>query len=113
QPSSSSSTNQGSSSGTATTGSNTGGAVSLTTEQKTKIRTSVIQAGSAPKIERSQINFSLNVGTGVPRSVRVATVPTTLVEIHPAWRGFKYFVIGDEVVIVEPDTLKIVAVLAV
>jgi len=114
QPSSSSSSNQGSSSSTtATTGSNTGAAVSLTNEQKTKIRTTVIQSGSAPKIERSQINFSLNVGTVVPRSVRVVTVPTTLVEIHPAWRGFKYFVVADEIIIVEPDTLKIVAVLTV
>src|SRR5262249_7789372 len=102
-----------SSSTTATTGSNTGGAVSLTNEQKTKIRTSVLQAGSAPKIERSQINFSLNVGTVVPRSVHVAAVPTTLVEIHPAWRGFKYFVVADEIIIVEPDTLRIVAVLTV
>jgi hypothetical protein len=115
QPSSGSSANQGSSSSTttATTGSNTGGAVSLTNEQKTKIRTTVIQAGSAPKIERSQINFSLNVGTVVPRSVRIATVPATLVEIHPAWRGFRYFVVADEIIIVEPDTLKIVAVLTV
>lgn len=114
QSSSSGSSNQGTSSGTnATTGSNTGAAVSLTNEQKTKIRTTVIQSGSAPKIERSQINFSLNVGTVVPRSVRVVTVPTTLVEIHPAWRGFKYFVVADEIIIVEPDTLKIVAVLTV
>jgi uncharacterized protein DUF1236 len=116
QPSSSSPSTQtgsGSSTTTATTGSNTGAAVSLTNEQKTKIRTSVLQAGSAPKIERSQINFSLSVGTVVPRSIRVVTVPATLVEIHPAWRGYRYFVVGDEIIIVEPDTLRIVAVLTV
>jgi hypothetical protein len=97
----------------ATTGSAAGSSVSLTQEQRSKIRTTVIQGGKAPKIERSQINFSLNVGAVVPRSVRVVAVPPTLVEIHPAWRGYMYFVVGDELVIVEPRTLKIVAVLAV
>jgi hypothetical protein len=49
----------------------------------------------------------------VPHSVHVATVPSTLIEIHPAWRGYRYFVVGDELVIVEPDSLKIVAVVVV
>lgn len=93
-----------------TTGSG-GSTVSLTTEQKTKIRMSVIDKG--PKIEKSKINFSLNVGTVVPRSVHVVSVPTVLIDIHPEWRGYRYFVVGDELVIVEPDSLKIVAVLIV
>jgi hypothetical protein len=97
----------------ATTTGSAGGSVSLTQDQRAKIRTTVIAGGKAPKIERSQINFSLNVGTVVPRSVRVVAVPPTLVEIHPAWRGYMYFVVGDELVIVEPRTLKIVAVLTV
>ena len=47
----------------------------------------------------------------VPRSVQFVTVPATLVEIHPAWRGYSYFIVDDEIIIVEPRTLKIVAVL--
>ena len=39
----------------------------------------------------------------VPRTVRVAPVPVTLVEIEPAWRGYMYFVYEDEIIIVEPD----------
>jgi DNA mismatch repair ATPase MutL len=87
------------------------GAPSLTTEQKTRIRTSVIHSDRAPRV--SSVNFSLNVGTVVPRSVRIVTVPAPLIEIYPAWRGFMYFVVGDEIVIVDPDTLQIVAVLDV
>ena len=34
----------------------------------------------------------------------------TLVRIEPEWRGFLYFVYEDEVVIVSPDDMKIVAV---
>jgi hypothetical protein len=88
-----------------------GANVNLTTEQKTKIRSTVIQSASAPKV--ANVNFSLTVGTVVPRTVNVVAVPPVLVEIHPQWRGYRYFVVGERVVIVEPKSLKIVAVLVV
>ena len=82
----------------------------MTTQQKTEIRSTVLTA-NAPRV--SNVNFSISVGTVIPRSVRVVAVPEPLIRIHPAWRGFVYFVVGDEIIIVEPGTLKIVAVLAV
>ncbi len=89
------------------------GSVNLTPDQKTKIRTTVIQSGSAPKVSRSSINFNISVGTVVPRSVSFAAVPPSLVEIHPAWRGYRYFVVDEEIVIIDPNTLRIVAVIDV
>ncbi len=59
-------------------------AKALTTEQKTKIRTTVINR--APKV--TNVNFSINVGTVVPRTVHVVAVPATLIEIYPEWRGY-------------------------
>jgi hypothetical protein len=90
---------------------NTNVSVNLTPDQKSRIRTTVLQSSNAPKV--SNVNFSISVGTVVPRSVKVVAVPSTLVEIHPAWRGYMYFIVGDEIIIVEPRTLKIVAVLDV
>jgi hypothetical protein len=49
----------------------------------------------------------------VPRTVRVAPLPVTIVEIEPEWRGYMYFVSGDEIIVVEPGSLRIVAVLDV
>jgi hypothetical protein len=89
------------------------GSASLTTEQKTKIRTTVLQSSSAPKVSRSSINFNLSVGTVVPRSVHFVAVPPALVEIHPAWRGYSYFIVDDEIVIVDARTMKIIAVVVV
>jgi hypothetical protein len=83
---------------------------SLSTEQRTRIRSTVLTA-NAPRV--TNVNFSVNVGTVVPRSVRLVAVPSTLVEIHPAWRGYRYFVYEDRIVIVEPSTLKIVTILEV
>jgi uncharacterized protein DUF1236 len=85
-------------------------AASLTTEQRTKIRTTVLTA-NAPRV--TNVNFSVNVGTVVPRTVRLVAVPAPLIDIHPAWRGYMYFVHGDRIVIVEPGTLRIVTILEV
>jgi len=84
--------------------------VSLTTEQKTTIRKTVLTS-SAPRV--TNVNFDIRVGVVIPRTVRVAPLPVTIVEIEPEWRGFMYFVSGDEIIIVEPGTLRIVAVLDV
>jgi hypothetical protein len=90
-----------------------GGSVSLNSEQKTKIRTTVLESRSAPKVSRSSINFNIRVGTVVPRTVHFVAVPETLVEIQPAWRGYRYFIVDEEIIIVEPSSFKIVAVLTV
>lgn len=87
------------------------GSVTLTTEQRTKIRETVLQGRSAPRASR--VDFSINVGTVVPRTVHIVEVPRTIVEIHPEWRGYRYFVYNDEIIIVEPRTLRIVAVVVV
>ena len=84
--------------------------VSLTTEQKTVVRTKVLTS-SAPRV--TNVNFDIRIGTVVPRTVRIAPVPVTLIEIEPTWRGFMYFVSGDTIIVVEPRTLEIVAVLEV
>ena len=93
-----------------TVGAATSGGVNLTTEQRTTIRSSVLTA-SAPRA--TNINFAINVGTVVPSTVRVVEVPDVIIRIHPAWKGYRYFVYNDDIIIVEPRTLKIVAVLDV
>lgn len=91
-----------------TVGAAPAGAVNLTTEQRTTIRQEVLTA-NAPRA--NNINFTVNVGTVVPSTVRVVEVPPTIIKIHPQWKGYRYFVHNDEIIIVEPRTLKIVAVL--
>jgi Protein of unknown function (DUF1236) len=81
----------------------------LTTAQRTHIRDTVINAHGAPRV--AHVDFDIAVGTAIPRSgIRIIPVPETLVEIEPRWRGFEYFVYEDEVVIVDPNDMRIVAV---
>lgn len=85
--------------------------MTLTTEQRTHIRETVLKGSNVPRV--TKVNFSINVGTVVPRSVKLVAVPDVIVEIHPEWRGFLYFVFEDEIIVVEKGSLKIVAVIDV
>jgi hypothetical protein len=88
-----------------------GGNINLTTQQKTVIKKTVIDNKSAPRV--TSVNFQINVGTVVPTTVRYAPLPTSIIEIHPAWRGYDYFVYEDQVIIIEPHSHKIVEIIVV
>jgi len=84
--------------------------VNLTSEQRTKIHTIIVGQRSAPRV--AHVDFDVRVGTRVPRGkVHLAAIPSTIIDIQPAWRGFEYFLVGNEIVVVDPSSLEIVAVL--
>lgn len=93
----------------ATTGQGaTGTAATLSTEQRTTIRT-VIKHQNVQPI--TNVNFSISVGARVPRTVNFYPVPVELVQIYPHWRGYDYVLVGDQIIVVNPRTHEIVAVL--
>lgn len=83
--------------------------VNITPEQRTRIHEIVIKERSAPRVEH--VDFSLSVGTVVPRSIRIVTIPRAIIEIEPEWDGFDYFMVGEEIIIVNPRSMEIVAIL--
>jgi Protein of unknown function (DUF1236) len=81
-------------------------------QQRTRIRQTVIDARGAPRVDH--VDFNIAVGTVVPRTgVRIMPVPAALVAIDPTWRGLRYFVYEQELVLVDPNTMTIVAVINV
>jgi hypothetical protein len=58
-----------------------GGNATLTSEQRTRIQQTVFAGNNVPRV--NNVNFTINVGVAVPRSVRVVDVPPTLIEIYP------------------------------
>lgn len=101
-------TMQKSGSDTARTQAAAPGARNLSSEQRTSIRTVINRQNAKPA---TNITFAISVGTAVPRSVRFHRVPMELVQIYPSWRGYDYFLVGDQIIVVHPRTHKIVAVL--
>ena len=65
---------------------------------------------NVPRVKN--VNFSVSVGTTVPTSVRVVAVPPPLIRIHPEWRGHMYFVVGDQIIVVDRNH-RIIAVIDV
>jgi hypothetical protein len=84
--------------------------VNLTLEQRTKVRQDVLSGSNVPRADN--VAFALRTGTTVPNDVRIVSVPETLIAIHPEWRDEQYFVVRDDVVIVDRDH-RIVAVIPV
>lgn len=83
------------------------GSARLSTEQRTKI-TSIIRQR---KVESTKLSVSVSVGTRVPASVHLYPLPVEVIEVYPTWRGFEYILVGDQIVVINPRTHEIVAVL--
>jgi hypothetical protein len=91
-----------------TTGQAPAGAKQLNAEQRTSIRTVIREQNIKPV---TNVNFTISVGAPVPRSVTFYPVPRQLVTIYPDWQGYQYFLVNDQIIVVHPRTLQIVAVL--
>ena len=83
------------------------GAAKLSTEQRSKITTVIRQQ----KVQPVTLNVSISVGTRVPSSVRYYPLPVEVVTIYPEWRGYDYILVGDRIVILNPRTHEIVAII--
>ena len=83
------------------------GSAKLSTEQRTKI-TSIIKQ---KKVEPAHLTVSVRVGTRVPESVHFYPLPVEVVVFYPEWRGYNYILVGDQIVIIDPRTHEIVAIL--
>ncbi|MGB6538397.1 MAG: DUF1236 domain-containing protein [Xanthobacteraceae bacterium] len=90
-----------------------GSSVKLSQQQRSRIRTRIVNAHNAPRADH--VTFGVNVGTVIPRdqftTIHVVRVPEYLVSIEPRWRGLEYFIYSDEIVIVDPHDLRIVAII--
>jgi hypothetical protein len=84
-----------------------GGSAKLSVEQRTKITTIFHQH----KVQPEHLNISVHVGARVPDTVHFYPLPTEVVEIYPEWRGYDYILVGDEILVVNPRTHLIIAVL--
>ena len=85
-----------------------GAGARLTTEQRTRISTVIRDQHVAPV---GNVNFSVAVGTRVPREIGFHPLPAEIITIYPEWRGYEFFLVRDEIIVVDPRTLEIVAIL--
>jgi hypothetical protein len=86
-----------------------GAPAALSAEQHAKIWTTL----RGEKTERlTNVPFSTTVGEIVPGTVHLYSLPVSILEYAPQYRDYEYILVGDEILIVDPRTLRIVAVIA-
>ena len=93
-----------------TTTGQVGASAKLSTEQRTKITSVIREQRVAPA---TNVNFSISIGTRVPRTVSFHPLPREVVTIYPQWRGYEYFLVNNQIIVVNPRTLEIVDVIDV
>jgi hypothetical protein len=86
-----------------------GASVQLSQDQRTKIKDVIVRDRNVVRVNSA--NFAVSVGTRVPRDVHVSVLPPEVVTIVPEYRGFEYVLVGDQLLIIDPNTLEIVAIL--
>ena len=82
--------------------------VSLSQDQRTRVRE---RLSSRREARVTNVYFSIIIGTRVPRDFRVQAVPNDILVIVPQYRGYRYFIVEERVVIVHPQRYEIVEVI--
>ena len=85
-----------------------GAGAKLSGDQRTRI-TAVIRDQHVQPV--TNVNFSISVGTRVPREVSFHPLPAEIVTIYPDWRGYEFILVRDQIVVIDPQSFEIVAVL--
>jgi Protein of unknown function (DUF1236) len=95
--------------GPAQKGSDSFASAPMSTEQNAKFRETL----KGEKTERlTGVQFSISIGDTVPTSVHFHRLPARIVEYAPQYRDFDYILVGDDILIVDPSTHRIVAVIS-
>jgi len=80
----------------------------LNSEQSARIR-EIIAATGVPRVA---VDFDVAVGAAIPSSVTLSPLPVEVIALVPGLAGYLFFVVDDgRIVLVSPNTLKIVLVI--
>jgi hypothetical protein len=86
------------------------GRIELGEQQQSRVSSAIRQQKIEPV---TNLNFAVSVGTAVPSSVRLTSLPTELADVLPQYRSYSFFLAQREVVIVDPQSFRIVALVPV
>src|SRR5262245_36408293 len=82
----------------------------LSEQQRSTLHQTILKERNVNRA--SNVNISVSVGTRIPRSVRLAAIPASVLSLAPAYRSYRYVVVHDQILIVDPNTYEIVEIVA-
>jgi type IV secretory pathway VirB10-like protein len=82
----------------------------LEAKQRTVVRESIGKRNMHP----TKVNFSINVGAVIPRTVVLYDMPDTLIEFEPEYRRYKFIMTDDNtILVIDPETWTIIDVIEI
>jgi hypothetical protein len=85
--------------------------VQLTEEKRTNLGQTLAKESNLNRA--NNINVSVNIGTRLPKSVRLVALPASIIAIVPEYRTYRYVVVDDQICIVNPNSYEIVEVIPI
>lgn len=82
-----------------------GTTIRITPEQRTVIKKSIGTVQPSATVRQR-----VTVGTTLPADVELAPLPEDIYTDVPSVRNYRYVVVGDEIVLVEPQTRRVIEV---
>ncbi len=79
------------------------GRVQVSEQQQTRLQQSVLSSRNVARVNAASINFRINTGVVVPRNISVVSVAAypALIDIYPDYRDASFFVVDDEIVVLD------------
>lgn len=81
--------------------------LSLSEEERQRLRT-FFTGSSAHRVE--SVDFSVALGSAVPRQTEVRPLPDEVADVLKGYKGAEYVIVRDQLVIVDPQARRVVAV---
>jgi type IV secretory pathway VirB10-like protein len=80
----------------------------LEAKQRTVVKETIVKRNVRPV----KVNFSINVGTVIPRSVTLYDLPPTLIEYEPSYSRYTFILADDDtILVIDPESWTIVDVI--
>lgn len=83
-------------------------ALQLDPQQRQHIKDILAHQSDAPRLEKAP--FELMIGAAVPNQVMLKGVPPEVTQVMNGYQGDDYLLVGDEMVIVDQQTRRVVAI---
>jgi len=84
--------------------------VQLSEQQRSTVHSTILKESNVNRA--TNVNFSVSVGTRVPRSVHLVALPASVLSIVPQYNSYQYFMANDQICIVDPSNFEIVEVIS-
>lgn len=81
--------------------------IQLSDEQRAALLAQLDKSHSA-----SDVGSPVTIGTALPATVKLSDIPPSLHEMIPAYRGYKFVWIRDDLIIADPASRVVMAVVA-